>query len=141
MESLDERPFFLFLHSYEVHLPYRPAAKFINRFEHDYSGPLANRLRRKDVEAINSGEMEISDADLQHIVTLYDAELASFDETLGRVFDFLRDSGLAESTVIAVVSDHGEEFGEHGTVAHHAHTLYNELIKTPLIIGGPGVPV
>ena len=140
MESHDERPFFLFLHSYEVHMPYRPAAEFIDRFEHDYSGPLANRLMRKDAEAINSGEMEISDADLQHIVTLYDGDLASFDDTLGRVFDFLRDSGLAESTVIAVVSDHGEEFGEHGTVARHAHALYNELIKTPLIMGGPGVP-
>ena len=38
-----------------------------------------------------------------------------------------------ESTGIAVVSDHGEEFGEHGSVGTHAHTLYNELIRTPLI--------
>ena len=140
LESRDERPFFLFVHSFQVHLPYAPAAGFIDRFEHEYYGPLADLLTLQEVEAINSGEMEISAADLQHIITLYDAEVASLDDTLGRVFDFLRDNDLMEATVIAVVSDHGEEFGEHGRVAWHSHTLYNELIKTPLIIAGPGVP-
>ena len=54
---------------------------------------------------------------MAHILALYDAELAMLDNTLGRIFDYLRNAGLADNTVIAVVSDHGEEFGEHGMVA------------------------
>jgi arylsulfatase A-like enzyme len=42
-------------------------------------------------------------------------------------------------TIVVLMADHGEEFGDHGSVAH-GHTLYDELVHVPLIIAGPGIP-
>ena len=50
---------------------------------------------------------------------------------------YLRQEGLYDNTVIILTSDHGEEFGEHGTFGWHSHTLYDELLKVPLIIKLP----
>jgi arylsulfatase A-like enzyme len=46
----------------------------------------------------------------------------------------LREEGIYNNTIIIFTSDHGEELGEHGKMAWHAHTLYDELLKVPLII-------
>ncbi len=46
--------------------------------------------------------------------------------------------GLAENSLIIFTSDHGEEFGEHGVVGWHSHTLYDELLRVPLLIRFPG---
>src|SRR5207247_10191368 len=47
--------------------------------------------------------------------------------------------GRRRDTYIVVTSDHGEEFFEHGS-SGHAHALYSEMLRVPLIIAGPGVP-
>lgn len=135
-----EEPFFMFLHSYDVHLPLNPPQEFIDRFSPGYEGPLAGIIRRREVDAINSGELEASAADKQYIVDLYDAELFRADEIYGALFDQLRQLGLYENTVIAFFSDHGEELGEHGQWGRHSYSLYDELLRTPLILRGPGVP-
>ena len=46
--------------------------------------------------------------------------------------------GLYDDTLIIVTSDHGEEFGEHGSVGRHGHTLYDELLRVPLLVKLPG---
>jgi choline-sulfatase len=61
------------------------------------------------------------------------------DELLGAFFDRLDERGLLGDTLVVVTSDHGDEFYEHGGV-DHIHTLYDELIRVPLIVFGPGVP-
>jgi arylsulfatase A-like enzyme len=87
---------------------------------------------------INDGEIEIDDADLGHIVAAYDAEIRSADAAFGKLVDFLRNEGLYDDAVILVTSDHGEEFGEHGRVGWHSHSLYDELLRVPLLIKLPG---
>jgi arylsulfatase A-like enzyme len=57
---------------------------------------------------------------------------------VGEVIATLDRLGLRRNTVVVVTSDHGEEFWEHGGV-EHGHTLYDELIRVPLIIAGPGI--
>ena len=140
LDANGDRPWFLLLHFYDVHLPYRPVPEYLERFDDAYDGPLGDEIRRDQIMAINGGSVSIGERDVQHLRAMYDAELAFLDAFLGDVFERLRASGMMESTGIAVVSDHGEEFGEHGSVGTHAHTLYNELIRTPLIVAGPGVP-
>ncbi|MGB5398637.1 MAG: sulfatase [Thermoanaerobaculia bacterium] len=139
-KSLDQ-PFFLFVHSYDVHLPYSPPKNFIDRFAPGYDGPLPVWIQREDINRINHGQLELAARDYQYIDDLYDAELFRADEILGTLFDHVREAGIWDETVIVVLSDHGEEFGEHGLYGRHTYSLYNELLRTPLILRGPGVPV
>ncbi|MBW2456819.1 MAG: sulfatase [Deltaproteobacteria bacterium] len=69
----------------------------------------------------------------------YLGECALVDEQLGELLTVLDERpALKERTIVIVMSDHGEAFGEHGTT-HHAKTLYDELIRVPLFIRAPGV--
>jgi arylsulfatase A-like enzyme len=67
----------------------------------------------------------------------YDGSIREMDTQLGRLRERLETLGLAENTVIAFTSDHGEEFLEHGKT-FHGHTVYGELTNVPLVFWGPG---
>ncbi|HET7501670.1 MAG TPA: sulfatase-like hydrolase/transferase, partial [Kofleriaceae bacterium] len=69
----------------------------------------------------------------------YDAEVAFVDRHIGRVLDAIDRLGLAPTTVVAITSDHGEEFDEHG-LRFHAHSLYNQVVRIPLLIRAPSCP-
>lgn len=126
--------FFLFLHTYEVHHPYTPKKEYLDLFEKNYSGDLPINISGRLVEKINKGNVEISEEDKEHIVNTYDAEIYSMDMAFGTLVDFLKKTNLYDDTIIIFTSDHGEEFGEHGMMGWHSHTLYDELLKVPLII-------
>jgi len=136
------RPFFLFLHTYQVHFPYAPPDEYRRRFLPDYEGPLRDlNITREVLAEKASGRRVPSDgADLDYIVAMYDAELAQLDDAIGRFLASLDMLGLSDNTLVVVVSDHGDEFGERGWVGRHG-TLYNEVLHTPLIVAGPNVPV
>ena len=68
----------------------------------------------------------------------YDGEVAYVDSQLGRLLDGLESSGSRRETLILVTSDHGESLGEHGE-STHAYTLYDAVLRVPLILAGPGV--
>jgi arylsulfatase A-like enzyme len=128
------QPFFLFLHTYEVHHPYTPDPDLLELFDSDYSGRLPNQISSKLVQRINSGELELEPGDLAHIVACYDAEVRSADRGFSALLSLLRSEQLYDETILVFTSDHGEEFGEHGAVGWHSHTLYDELLRVPLII-------
>jgi arylsulfatase A-like enzyme/Tfp pilus assembly protein PilF len=67
----------------------------------------------------------------------YDAEIAYADDMLGQLFAELRSDSLFDGSLIAVASDHGEAFGEHGEIMHGVF-LYDETIHVPLLIKLPG---
>jgi choline-sulfatase len=68
----------------------------------------------------------------------YLCALRAVDEQLGALLAFLEERGMLERTVVAVLADHGEGFGEHGLWAH-ANSLFDELVHVPLVIRVPGV--
>lgn len=68
----------------------------------------------------------------------YDSYLASWDEELGRLFDFFDISGLKQRSHIFITSDHGEEF-ERGHIGHREKMVYEPVIKIPLIVSSPGI--
>ena len=76
---------------------------------------------------------------MQHIISLYDAEILYTDYYLGQLFADLDKRGLMSKTIIILVADHGEEFYEHGK-RMHAHSLYNELLQVPFILYHPLLP-
>lgn len=69
----------------------------------------------------------------------YRAALRSSDRQLGRLIHGLQQLGVAGSTILAVTGDHGEEFGDHGG-GHHGTSLYEELIRVPMLVAGPDIP-
>lgn len=138
LDRTPDRPFFLFLHSYEVHHPYTASPDHLAEVAGDYDGPLPDEISIELLREINRGELEIEPRDLAHIVSTYDAEIRSMDDGFSYLVAALKERDLYEDTLIVFASDHGEEFGEHGVVGWHSHTLYDELLRIPLIIRFPG---
>ena len=140
LRRLDEpgdRPFFLFLHTYEVHHPYSPDQNRLEALDRGYNGPLPDEISIDLLKSINRSQVQIDDRDLLHIKRAYDAEIQSMDEAFGDLVAQLRTLGLYETALVVFTSDHGEEFAEHGMVGWHSHTLYEELLRVPLIFKFP----
>ncbi len=81
----------------------------------------------------------LSQAKLGHIVSLYDADVAQADAQVGQLLDGLDRAGLAESTLVVLVSDHGEELYEHNHYFFHAYSIYESVLRILLILRLPGV--
>jgi arylsulfatase A-like enzyme len=79
----------------------------------------------------------LTDEDRKKVVALYDGAIRYTDRYIGRLSALLSELGLAQNTVLVVLSDHGEEFWDHGSVIH-AHALYEEQVRVPLIWRLPG---
>lgn len=129
------RPFFLYVHTTDPHAPYTPPAPYRRRFAPEIRHPdlimplqlfrRPDRLDGVDLEAVRDD-----------FVALYDAEIAFNDHNFGVLIDELRRLGLYDDTLIVVLSDHGEEFMDHGGWAH-GKTLYGEQLRVPLIVKFP----
>jgi choline-sulfatase len=69
----------------------------------------------------------------------YDSEIAWVDTQIGVIVAALEEHGLLDTTVIAIVADHGQEFMEHGN-QFHGRSVYNESVRVPFLVRYPGVP-
>ncbi|MEM9558200.1 MAG: sulfatase [Acidobacteriota bacterium] len=118
IESADG-PFFVFLHLFDPHTPHTPPAP--------YAGDLADAAR-PFVDPILGGAH-----------SLYLGELAYLDRQIGRLLDSLESRGLLETTIVAVVADHGENFGEQGIDFRHAG-LWDATVHVPLMLRPPAPP-
>jgi arylsulfatase A-like enzyme len=136
-------PFFMFAHYFDPHIPYGPPAPYDTLFDPQYRGALESpyipsRLPQYRLRAVNFSEMKkLSPADWNHIRALYDGEIAFTDQAIGELLQGLKKRGLMENSLIVLLSDHGEEFFEHQGF-EHGHTLFEELLKVPLIFSLPG---
>jgi hypothetical protein len=135
-----DAPFFLFVHYFDPHLPYSPPAPYDTIFDPDYSGRLRDEYNPKRLPAFRQRDFEemkaISVDDWDHIRALYDGEIAFTDEAVGNLLEGLKERGLTKNTLIIFLSDHGEEFFEHEGF-EHGHSLYDELLRVPLIFSLP----
>jgi arylsulfatase A-like enzyme len=131
------RPFFLFLHFYDVHTDFTPKNEYRERFVEPYSGRLTGRTQQL-VNLRDAGE-PFGDDDLRWLRQMYDAEIRQLDDQLGNFLAWLEQRGWLADTLVVVTSDHGEEFQEHGGILH-GRTQYQEVLRVPLIMAGPGVP-
>jgi arylsulfatase A-like enzyme len=127
------RPFFAFVNYFDVHDPYLPPAPYRNRFNEGSVGGIINwRLNGIDPDLPASVISDEMDA--------YDGALTYLDEQIGKLLEELESQGVLENTLVVITSDHGEEFGEHGGLVMHGHSLYRQATHVPLVIRGPGVP-
>ncbi len=131
--SAGERPFFLFLHYFDPHYNYRDHEGC------DFAASRAGRLEGdEDIKELRAIQEDLSAEELRFLVDLYDEEVRFTDEGIGGVLEELDALGLEGETVVVVTADHGEEFLDHGWLGH-TRTLYDELVRVPLIVRGPGV--
>jgi arylsulfatase A-like enzyme len=86
------------------------------------------------------GAPPLTPVEVEYLSKLYTGEVRAWDEQLAALLHGLESAGVLDSTIILVTADHGEEFLEHGRMRHGSH-LYEESIRVPLILVGPGVPV
>ncbi|HET6304872.1 MAG TPA: sulfatase [Myxococcota bacterium] len=133
LATLDEAPFFLFLHLWDVHYDYIPPPGYAERFDPDYTGTLTGAGMLHD-PALRAG---MDPRDLAHLVALYDGEIRYTDEVLGKVLDGLDRRGRLANALVVVTADHGEEFFEHGGKGHR-RTLFEEVVRVPLVVRWPG---
>jgi len=129
-----EQPFFMYLHYMDPHTNYRAP----DGWHEMWAGQTDSTVEGTDatLEAYLSGEQVPTGADVERLMALYDEEIAYWDSDLSRIFYALEARGLMDSTVLIVISDHGEQFGEHGSWGHRA--LNQENIHVPWIMRIPG---
>ncbi len=154
----DDRPLFLFVNLMSAHSPYRTgpgpwavpdpsmlepgtAPEWLRPFLTD-DLPRGIELSREispqgpsGVTAFHADQLEIPDEGLALISHLYDAGVRGSDFAFGRILEAWLQRGA--ETVVAVTSDHGEAFGEHGHL-DHCGSVYPELLRVPLVIAAPG---
>ena len=132
IRSVDE-PAFLWVHYMDVHHPYHPPDEHQLAFrDSTVSKREAIKLRRKMLEDPD----DVTDEELQTIIDLYDAEIRFFDAEMHRLVEGIREA-LSGETLIAVTSDHGDEFRDHHGFAHY-DTFYDELLHVPLVLDVDG---
>ncbi|MBN2369858.1 MAG: sulfatase [Vicinamibacteria bacterium] len=134
LDRFGDRPFFLLLHFYDPHWHYDPPEPQRRIFARPYAGVFTgfwNDFKSHD-------RSNTSEADLAHLIDLYDGEIRYVDDEMARMSAHMRRRGLDRGTLLIVTSDHGEEFLEHGGWEHQ-RTLYEEVIRVPLFVSGPGV--
>jgi arylsulfatase A-like enzyme len=131
------RPFFLFLHYFDIHSDYLPQPRFAALFAKPYQGPVTGTSGQ--LRAFLRRKIDFDPQDRAHLIDLYDAEIRQLDQALEELFEKLDAHGDLANTIVVVTSDHGEEFFDHGGV-FHGRTQYQEMLRIPLIIIGPGIP-
>ncbi len=128
-------PFFLYFHELDPHGPYTPRPPFDAMYPSAYSGH--PEIEADHINLVRLGLTELSPQDIAHLETKYRGEVGFIDAVLGAIVDRLERDGVLDNTVLIVTSDHGEEFGEHGGIGHMV-TLYDEVLRVPMIWSWPG---
>jgi arylsulfatase A-like enzyme len=136
MEEVRAQRFFLFLHTYAVHLPFDPEPPHDQYGDPGYEGPYKRSFGPGELAQTEDGR-DLTDADVRQLEALYDGGIAELDTIVGELINGLRNRGLAQSTCLLLTSDHGEEFREHGDLLHHHAKLFDELLRVPLIVWCP----
>lgn len=126
-----EDPTFLWIHFMDVHVPYYPPKKFREEVNISISDLEMGKLWLK----LNATPESITEQELQKLKKLYDATVRYIDFEVGQFLSDVRET-VRNDPIIVFVSDHGDEFREHGGLTH-SPKLYSELVHVPLIFDLP----
>lgn len=137
-EARSNRPFFLWYHYLETHLPFEPVAGVTTPAD---AATAARMAIVQESPAIPHGSVTFSPDDIRWIEPLYRAQFVTFDTWFGEFWNFFNASGLRDRTILIVTTDHGEELLERGSVGHASTTrtghLYDEITHIPLFVWLP----
>ena len=145
----DDAPFFLYLSHKAVHSNFTPAERHKNQYsdvelklpasaELDKDNPLRPMWVRNQRNSFHGIEFPYHnpDVDLLEIQRNYHRTISAVDDSLGRILEWLDETGDADNTVVIYTSDNGFYFGEHGLI--DKRSAYEESIRVPMIVSAPG---
>ncbi|MGD2176300.1 MAG: sulfatase [Anaerolineae bacterium] len=139
--SKSRRPIFTFINLMETHLPYRPPARFIQKFAPYYEEDREAQdfMRNYNLEhyswmiPLTKPLSQLADRTLND---LYDAEVAYLDRMLRRLLKDLNRPRVRDNTLVIITSDHGEGLNNHDFVGHSL-VAYDDLVRVPLVVRYP----
>ncbi len=134
LKRRDPERFFVYLHYNDPHYPYSPGEEW-GRFG---TVEPTIQINGDTKRAIQGGTMELTEEHAQELRDAYDGEILYNDHEIGRLLEAIRHRGYSNVLVI-FTADHGEEFLDHGDITH-GQSLYAELLRVPMILGGSGLP-
>jgi choline-sulfatase len=127
-----DRPFFLFVHYFDPHY------RYVNHPEVDFAPDRVGRVRgAHPIWELRKMDPPLTPAEVDFLEALYDEEVRHTDAGIGRLLAKLEELDMSGNTAVVATADHGEEFLERGWLGH-TRTLYEELIRVPLIMRIPG---
>jgi arylsulfatase A-like enzyme len=129
-----EDPFFICVHTMDPHAPYTPRSPFAEELASQVTDPRLGRLQI--VNGLTWKDRAPEKNTASDLMALYDGEIRFNDAQFGELLDKLEAMNVLESSLVVFVSDHGEEFGDHGRW-QHGFTLFEEMLHVPLIIRFP----
>lgn len=152
-----EQKMFLFVQGYDTHCPFTPKPPFDTMFDPGYAGTIdysscfwtfdrtepvfSDGQRRWPVKtSAKQREALLTDRDVEHLLALYDGEIAQADSHLAALFKALDDPALAARTIVIFMSEHGDLFGEHGRFMRGGPltgTFYDPVLNFPLLLKHP----
>ncbi|MEM6453875.1 MAG: sulfatase [Acidobacteriota bacterium] len=140
-EHADEARFFLWIHTYDVHADYAAPEPFREHFTGGITPTPGFEPTAPALEAIRKSHFtphprQLSANDLAFTRARYDGCIRYVDAWIGRFLDAMEPRGLLDRATIVLMSDHGEEFQEHGSLQHEK--LYATVTRIPLLIRPPG---
>jgi arylsulfatase A-like enzyme len=127
-----KEPFFLWIDSFEPHEPWCPPEKYEKIYQ-------KKEPKRYIPHPVGPSSDWLTQDDIEHILNLYKGDITHTDEMVGLIYEALKKRNLLEKTMLIIISDHGEPFGEHGTIRKFGVPLYNELSKMVFIIRYPEI--
>lgn len=163
----DGQPWFLWVHTMDTHTPYEPPTRPWKRTPAEVFDEPVQALIREVLDAADDEQRPILAAQIQELaeaVDSYDGEVAVVDRFVGRLVDQLEQRGQLDNTYVVFVADHGETLFQrreitsrteqmkawkerNGLPLHledllkkeHDGTVYDELVRTPFVLAGPGL--
>lgn len=124
----NKQPFFGYVHLFPPHSPYNTRFDYVDTFDDNWYP------ESKPEHFFTHGHSEEL---IQIRRRYYDELLAYADAEFGRLYDNIRQTGILNNTYFIFTSDHGESF-ERGILEHLTQTLYEPVIRIPLLISKPG---
>ena len=153
LEKHQDVPFFVFLHVFDPHSPFEPRPPYdtlwadpskkagfeeeLERVREFIETPTLRNRGMPSREELLEAEID-PDEFISQYYDWYDGSIRGMDMEIGRLLERLESLGLADSTLVAFIGDHGEEFLDHDRT-WHGHTVYGELVNVPLLLWWPGV--
>jgi arylsulfatase len=140
VRQMADKPFFMWAHYFDPHYPYRPPNELAEQYDPGYRGPIDSTM--DTIDKIENGQLLPQGEDLERLIALYQGELTFMDMHIGRLLATLDELSLRDNTIVVLVADHGEAFGEHveeivGNPFFHPHGLFENEQRTPLIVRYP----
>ena len=133
-----EKPFFAMIHYWDAHTPFRVPVEYYKKFntrpKKTKIDDLLKKIKKKEWrDYLHKSAIGPMFNYVEEFAAMYDGAINYVDIQIGKIIEFLEESGLDDETLLIITGDHGAALGEHPPFFDH-HGLYEEIVRVPLIM-------